>query len=311
MKNSSLFLVCLMLAFGIWLVHNLSQTNESVVNVAVLAESNLEGRAERSSDAVTITARCSASGFRLLDLTSRRRTRQVRFDAEDLQQTRRDYFSISANKLGRYAEAIFGSGVSVDQFLMDEAVFRFIEENHKKVPVQPVKLLSFRSQYAQVGAMALEPDSVTVYGPDEILDRIDNVYTRTVSANDVRSNLHGEVDLEPPAGVRLSDTRVKYRVEVSRYVEIPLKVRISVHDLPAGVNFSVFPYSADVTLKCIFPLMADPEGNVDCYVDYSEFAVSRTGRCVVRVTGLPVGVLEYKVSPEVVECIEREAPGRL
>ena len=41
MKNSSLFLICLMLAFGIWLVHNLSQTNESVVNVAV-AKSKME-----------------------------------------------------------------------------------------------------------------------------------------------------------------------------------------------------------------------------------------------------------------------------
>lgn len=307
MKNSSLFLVCLVLAFGIWLVHNLSQTNESVVNLGVIAESKLEGRAEHSSDAVTITARCRASGFRLLELTSRDRTRHVRFEPEDLQHTGGDVFTISANRLGRYAEAIFGSGVSVDQFLMDEAAFRFTEENHKKVPVYPVKLIGFRSQYIQVGEMGLEPDSVTVYGPNEMLDRLGNVFTRTISASDVRSNLHGEVELESPAGVRLSDHKVKYKVEVSRYVEMSSTVRISARNLPPGVELSIFPSSASITVKCIFPLMEDPTGQLDCYVDYADFVMSRTGRCVLKMSGLPKGILECKISPEVVECIEKEA----
>ena len=72
MRKWPVFIVCLLLSASIWLVYNLSQTHSSIVSQEVVAESNIDGRAARSSDAVTMAARVSASGFRLL-LTGLRR----------------------------------------------------------------------------------------------------------------------------------------------------------------------------------------------------------------------------------------------
>ena len=126
MKNWQYFAGCLALSAGIWLIHNLSHMQTDVVTVQVVAESNISGRAAASSDAVSLTARCKASGFRLLYLERKKDAVRVRFDADDFEQEEGDYFSIGSAQLYRYVNDIFGAGTSVESFLFDKLRFRFI-----------------------------------------------------------------------------------------------------------------------------------------------------------------------------------------
>lgn len=304
MRKWPVFIVCLLLSASIWLVYNLSQTHSSIVSQEVVAESNIDGRAARSSDAVTMAARVSASGFRLLLTGLRRSAVTVTFAAEDLSPLEGDYFSIPSSRLMRYASDIYGPGARVEAFLFDNASFRFIPENNRRVPVRAVCLPAFRTQYAQVSPLVLKPDSVTVYGPAEVLDRVEEVYTSTLSLSDLHGNVHGEIRLETPGGTRLSEHKVEYSMEVSRYVEIPYQLPVAVRNVPPGVSLKVYPSTVDATFRCVFPLITDPRGLVAFYVDYAEFARSITGRCVVRMTPLPKGVISCTVDPEVVECVE-------
>ena len=304
MKRWTSFLLCLFLSASIWLIYNLSQAHTDIVSQEVVAESNIEGRAGRSSDAVTMSARCTASGFRLLRIALRRGGTVVWFSADDLAHSDGDYYSISSSQLLRYTESIFGPGVKVESFLFDRASFRFIPENNKKVPVRPVKLLSFRPQYSQASQLLVRPDSVIVYGPSEVIGRIEEVYTRTISLSDIHSNSHGEARLETPTGVRLSDDKVEYSFEVSRYVELKASLPIAVRNVPAGIILRSYPTTAEVVFRCVFPIITDPTGIVGCYVDYDEFQGSITGRCVVRHDPLPKGVMECRIDPQVVECVE-------
>jgi len=306
MRNWSLLLTCLLLASSIWLIYNLSQAHSSIVSQEVVAVSGIEGRAERSSDAVTMGARVSASGFRLLRVALRRGAVQVRFAPEDLQHTEDDYYTIGASQLLRYAGDIYGPGTRVEDFLFESVSFRFPGENNKRVPVRPVKLLSFRQQYAQISPLTVTPDSVTVYGPAEILERVDEVYTSTISLDDIHSNVHGQAKLEVPGGTRLSRQDVGYSFEVSRYVELQTTVPIVSRGVPGGLALRVYPSSATLTFKSVFPIISDPEGLVGAYVDYGEFARSITGRCVVRTDDLPRGIISCTVDPQVVECVERD-----
>ena len=147
MKNWQYFLACLALSAGIWLIHNLSHMQTDVISLSVIAESRIPGRAARSSDEVTLTARCKASGFRLLYLGRKTDAVVVRFEPEDMTWEEGDYFSISSAQLYRYVNDIFGAGSSVESFLFDKLRFRFIRELNKKVPVHVVSALSFRPQY--------------------------------------------------------------------------------------------------------------------------------------------------------------------
>lgn len=297
--------LCLVLSASIWLVHNLSQSYSDIVSVPVTAESDIEGRSVRSSSEVTVSARIKTSGFHLVSLGSKaRKARTVFIKAADFRPSGDDYFTITVNDLVGYVEDIFGAGVSLESFVSGDLQFKFARENHKKVPVKAVQVLSFKPQYMPVGEMTVSPDSVVVYGDPARLEGIESVLSKQISHSDLRAGIHGDVRLQVPAGVRLSQKEVAYSLDVTRYVEVKTTVRIGTRHVPSGSRLSVLPSTADVSFRCVFPMSINPVDRAEFYVDYNDFVRSITGRCVVRCDGLPDGVISYTVEPEVCECTE-------
>lgn len=291
-----------MLSFSIWLIHNLSQNYAEVVNVPVIAESNIEGRASRSSAPVTISVRCRANGFRLVRLQKPRRPMTLFVQASDMVLKDADTYIISASGLYGYMAGMLGDGVSVEA-VMHDAEFKFARENFRKVPVVPVKVISCKPQYTTVGAMRIVPDSVLVYGDPARLESIDAVFTRSIAHSELGHSVKGQVKLESPSGVRLSEDSANYSVEVSRYVELHSAVTVSCRNVPAGTKLAVYPGKVDVTVRCRFPVGTDPFASAEFYVDYREFTHSRTGRCIVRADGLGDGLIDCAIVPEVCECV--------
>ena len=112
MKKWAQLLLCLLVSAGIWFIHNLSQNYVNIVSVPVVAESNIDGRARRSTSDATVTAQVRASGFRQASLGRRnKRPVTVSFDAADLRHESGDLYAIGTNELYKYAAAIFGDGV--------------------------------------------------------------------------------------------------------------------------------------------------------------------------------------------------------
>ena len=303
MKNWQTFLACLALSAGIWLIHNLSHMQTGLVSVSVIALSNIDGRAGKSSDEVSLTAKCRASGFRLLYLRRKSTPVTVTFSSEDFRFDGGDAFSIPSSQLHKYSSDLFGPGVIVESFLADELRFRFMPESCRKVPVRAVTSFSFRPQYIQMSQIRLKPDSVLVYGPSEIISSIPEVRTRSIVKSDIKGNLHGEVRLEAPSSLRLSSESTEWELDVTRYVETACELPVRVRNVPAGVSLSVYPPSVQVAFKCVFPVLADPSSSV-CYVDYAEFQKSLTGHCMIQFSDLPPGVIECSASPSTAECIE-------
>lgn len=276
-----------------------------VVSVPVIAESSLPGRAARSSDEVTLTARCKASGFRLIYLGRKSEPVIVHFEPEDFVQEEGDYFTISANQLYRYVNDIFGPGASVESFLFEKLNFRFIRELNKRVPVRVVSSLSFRPQYMQNGDFRVQPDSVLVYGPSDLLSNTEAVLTKSIVRSDIKGNLHGEIALEVPDRLRCSENTVSWALDVNRYVEIETELPVYGRNVPSGADFSIYPAKVKAIFRCVFPVISDPAASASCYVDYREFAGSLTGSCIIHYDSLPQGVISCSLQPEVAECVER------
>ena len=306
-RDLVVFLLSLMLAFGIWLVHNLTLRYSAIMNVTVTAVSNIPERAAESSNTAVISARCRASGFKLLK--NRRnpdKTIKVFFNPEDFTKGDNDTFYLSSNALASYMPEIFGEDVQLESFVTQNAIFRFPAENNKKVPVSPKIITTYRPQYTSIGSIQFSPDSVMVYGDPNYLESIDRVFTRPLELKNLKNDVHGEIELDVPSRLRVSDQKVSYSLQVTRYVEVSSEIHIDVINLPADKFLSVYPSTAKVVFRCVFPLSVDPSRNVSLYIDYDEFTQSINGRCVARVSGLPSSVLDYTIEPQIFECIEEQ-----
>ncbi len=298
--------VSILLAVVTWFLTNLSQEYSGTVSVPVVAVCNIEGHGTESSNAVVVSARCRTDGFRLLRENSRRERRvvKVRFDNADLRRFGPDTYGIVGGTKNSYLNQFFGEGAQVEAFITDTLKFVFPVENHKKVPVEVPRSILCRSQYTQSGPFRVTPDSVTVYGEDERLEAIDKIWAQRLVLTDVHESEHGVLRLVPTPGVRMSAEEVGYEVPVTRYVELQAVVPVEVWNAPAGHELQVYPASARVLLRCVFPLSKDPLKEFRLYVDWRDFNASITGRCAPRTLRLPSGVLSYRVEPEVFDCVE-------
>lgn len=306
-RDLAVFLLSLLLAFSIWISHNLSLQYSSVVSVPVIALSNIEGHQAESSNTSPVVARCRTTGYRLLrkNRMSRRGQLRVYFSPDDLHQEGEDLYYITSNELSGYFSEIFGDNVQLESFVSSRVQFRFPDENHKTVPVQAVSVVGFKPQYMALGGMKIVPDSVVVYGEPLHLQNIDRVVTETITLQNLSSGAHGMARLEAPkGGIRLSVSEVSYALDVTRYVELHREVKVGTRNVPAGRDLTVYPSVVDVVFRCVFPLAYDPTEGISFYVDYNDFASSINGRCVPRDSGLPSSVIDYSVEPQVLECIE-------
>lgn len=298
-----LLVTSVLLALLSWLLTNLSREYSGVVSVPIVAECNLDGRSNVSSNTVMVSARCRTTGYRLMSADSRKTVR-VRFDRADMHPLTGDRFYVSGSAKNSYIDQLFGESAAVEAFITDTLLFVFKPEMHKKVPVELVSDISYRSQYMAEAPLRVLPDSVTVYGPPDKLEAIERVKTVQLSLDDVHQSEHGMLRLAGANGVRLSEEEVSYELSVVRYVELQTMVQLEVWNAPAGKHIQVFPPQAQVVLRCRFPVTKDPLPQFKLYVDYQDIASSLSGRCIPRSMRLPAGVLDYRVSPEIFDCIE-------
>ena len=300
--------LALLLAAGIWLITNLSRSYEAVLSVNVIAESTLDGRAGASADRAVIQARCRASGFRIRHLRrqARNSARTVYFQPADLHpvEGREGFYSIPASLLERYVAQLYGDNVTLENFVTEEAVFRFPAEAHKKVPVVPVKDIRFRSQYMELSPLTVDPDSVTVYGEPMLLERVTQVKTRPIRLDDVASSIQDEIELYPIQGVRFVPATVKYTLPVTRFVEMSDAVPVRVTGVPQGMKLACFPDRARVTLLSVFPMLSDPLKSLTLEVAYEDFMDSLSGDCVPQIKGSLRGIISVRIDPEVVHVVE-------
>ncbi len=300
------FVLSVLLAFLVWFLVNLSQTYTGVISVPVVAQCNLDGYGTESSNTVLVSARCRTEGFRLVREFSRRERPpvKVKFNKSDLRRTGHGEFSVIGGAKNSYINQFFGDDAQLEAFITDTLRFTFPVENHKKVPVDVPLSLSCRSQYMQSGHFRVMPDSITVYGSEEKLEAVDRVTTSRLVLTEVASSQHGLLKLNPIKDVRFSAEEVSYELPVSRYVELSSTVALEVWNVPAGASLQVYPPTAQIYLRCAFPITKDPLTTLRLYIDWRDFSSSLTGRCVPRIMRLPAGVLDYRVEPEVFDCIE-------
>ena len=303
-RDWAVLLLALLLAFSIWLIHNLSLRYNDYLSVPVVAHCNLPGHSEVSANRCEVIARCRATGYKVIKSLMRSgRTVDVTFRPSEMKHKEADMFYVTSADLQTYAHLIYGPDVTLEYFLTDTLFFRFPYENHKVVPVIPITSFTYRNQYMADGELQISPDSVVVYGEPFRLENINAIYTSPIKYTDVAEDIRGIASLEHLKGVRISDKEVHYSIGVKRFVEIRRMLPVQVINLPSGKDLRVYPSVVEVSLKCNFPLREDPDQGLAVVVDYNDFLSSLSGQCVPRLSDVSSGIIDYEINPVTVSGV--------
>ena len=300
-----MLLLALLLAFSIWLIHNLSLRYNDYLKVSVAAVCNLEGHSDVSENRCEVMARCRTTGYQVLKYNFRPQSLEVKvqFNPSVMKHKSDDIYYVTSSDLQEYTHLMYGDKVSVEYFVSDTLFFNFPEQNSKRVPVYLVHSVSFRPQYINSTEFTCEPDTITIYGDKYKIDKIDRVFTAPVRYPDLHKNIQGLVQIEKMRDVRYSDNEVRYSMDVTRYVEITDTYQVRTVNVPADKKLLVYPSYVEATFKCKYPLNEDSLEDVNFVVDYEEFINSLTGKCQVKPLNMSDNVISYQVEPVAVNCV--------
>ncbi|MFN4763226.1 CdaR family protein [Gillisia sp. Q332] len=133
-------------------------------------------------------------------------------------------------------------------FLQEDLKINFEQRMVKKLPIVPDIELSFSVGYSALEGIKLEPDSVTISGPKNILDTLQKVQTRSLRINNISKDVQGSIKLNTANLKRLTFYReeVNYSLRTDKFTEGKAVIPVELVNVPENLNVVIFPKEVTV-----------------------------------------------------------------
>ena len=243
------FLVFLSISTALWLLVKLSEnyTTQVVFRMGIV---DVPADKWVASPEQTVELTMTSDGFHTLRYRMiREQKRTVSLPLSEVPYRLESGTTYSFSSLyvtERIAELL---DLNASDFTMNDAKVYFNMEPlaSKVVPIVLRSDIRPQRQFGLYGIPILEPSSVTVYGPEEILDTLKSVPTQKLVKTGVSESFSETVALNLFDGrIRSNIEAVKAMVDVEKYTETDLQVPIKA---PNGIRARFFPEA--MTVKCL------------------------------------------------------------
>ena len=133
----------------------------------------------------------------------------------------------------------------------DSLFFSYDQLKSKKVPIILNSNVSFSEGYDYFKTYKLSTDSVTVVGPELVLDSINFINTFELNLTNIRSDISQSVKLKvlDHNDVKYSDLSVDVSIDVEKSTESVLYIPVSIINIPKGVNINYYPKMIKVSFS--------------------------------------------------------------
>lgn len=193
--------------------------------------------------------------------------------------------------------------VNASDLVMNDAMVYFNMEplKSKLLPVVLISDIKTHRQFGVYGIPVLNPSSVTVYGPEELIDTLKSVATESLAKYNVSESFTEVVALNLLGGQIHSDvTTVNATVQVERFTEADVMVPVTAPNL---MHVRFFP--DEMKVKCLVAIKDYPNLTPDLFraeVDAEQLKALQP-LLDVRLVGWPQYVQILNATPEKVEYL--------
>ncbi len=177
----------------------------------------------------------------------------------------------------------FGMNATILSSSIDSLRLVYTDSPGKAVPVVVAVNASARAGYTVYGHPDSDPSRVTAYGPREILDTLNRVFTKSYVESDLSESKQFLSELKQIPGVRLIPSKVQVNVNVEPLVAKEEIVTVVSENVPPEENLLLFPSNVRVSYYVPMSEFSDDKKAVRVVVDYNELAHHMGGRLPLRI----------------------------
>ena len=247
------FAILLFLAAVYWFFTSLSEKYTYLTSFSI-NYTNIPGNLLfQNTPNKNINVQIEASGFEILG--HKMNTKRLEFDLSKFSSSGNyKYYYLPNNKKHVLQKQL--KDIKLVHFIQDSLIVYLGNLKTKRVPVQADVALNFKPGFKLTEELQIEPDSISIKGPEKNVDSIHFIKTIATEQNDIDSDINLDIDLLIPSNTKEEMTyetdKVTVLGSVAKYTEGTMELPIRLPLLPEGVKMELYPKVATVKFEVSF-----------------------------------------------------------
>ena len=305
MKNKNLHIAIFstLFAVALWLSITMGYEYQTAVSVPLVLENIKPNRSLAKAVPPAVSVKVHASGWQLVGLYFVPDVRYV-LDLSDI--SNRFSFVTSKDIMERLK---LPQGIHTVDIKPDTIVVVLDDKIKKTVPVEPVVTMTFREGYGVVGDITSIPDSITLTGAKDLLDKIDRWQTDPLIFPNLKSDVNTRVGVSDTMsyGITPFPAAVAVQIDIQPIAEKSFKgIPVEVNQVPGNRVVVLIPPKIDIIVRGgIEQVAAVEQKDFSSYIDYKSILLDTTGSITPVVT-TPKDIKIVRQDPERLQYVVRK-----
>lgn len=302
LSNTAILIICMGIAFLLWLLIKLSNTYSGQVTAYVHYSNLPENKVLVKPLEKKVKLRVETTGFKLL--LSNVGFQPVNIDI-DFQELHNTHFILTEDVKKRISENL-PPDIKLHSISPDTLYLYFDEKATKKVPVRLDADLEFEKQFGLKKSVQLSPETILVAGPRVLLDSIHEWKTAVLKRKQIKGDLRGTIGLATPGkeGLSVTPDKVHYNLNVEEFTEHSLEVPVTRINVPAGISITTYPKNIKVTFQvALSNFEAVNAAGFELVADFSKIDLHNQKQVYLQLVKYPPYLKNVTFSPQSVEYI--------
>ena len=238
----------ILIAGLLWLIIKLSDTYTVNVPCAIhYVDIPASQLIENNDEEVNVTV--TTTGFKLLNYyfkTKRNRKLDISLKEAKYKKIEDKTYSYNSRIIIDKVGEMLSSNTTDITIADDVMYFTMSRLASKKVKIVPVTNFSFDKQYGYYGEPSSTPDSITVYGSVDNVNKTKEIRTKIITRKNVNQNIVTKVKIDLSEGLNADIDEVEVSANVEKFTESEAIVPIT---LPGNIKLHLYPDKVAVRYK--------------------------------------------------------------
>lgn len=302
------FLFFLAISIGSLFLNKLSKEYKASIQFEIIVDNIPSDKILLKQPESNIHLFVKASGFNLIGY--KMMSKKIKVNATAASIISGTTYKIEPNSLiGEFQNQLFSDTEIIE--ILDKSIYIELGKIvYKKIPVLLKSNITYEKGYKIKGSIRLLPDSITVYGPEDKVAKINKIETKRLVLNNIYTSFEEEINLkisDDLKGVTISENKINVSADVEKFTELSFMVPYKIINNHQGFNIETFP--SKVKLVFQVELSEIPNLTEDSFVvvcDFENAVQNKLSYLVPKVIEKPESIYNYHVEPSKVDYIIRK-----
>lgn len=307
-KRVAAYLICVAIATGFWFLNALSKTYTVTLTAPVTYINFPDNKTLANTPPDKFELKIKAHGFTILRHRLSFLFLPLEFNVNEMtnnrmKESRRNSYAFPSRQFLSELSYLMSNEMEVLSMSPDTLFFKYDQMGQKRVKIKPQLKVNLKKQYQISGETKSTPDSVTVNGPQSIIDTIRFAFTDPIRGNGVDQTIQADVKVNQLKEIYFDPKVVEVTIPVEEYTESQQVVPVAMNDQPDDITIKLFPAKVKISFQVGLSRFSEikPE-DFKLSVSYNDIRAGRQ-RLKIAVESMPAYLNSIKLSPDELEYL--------